>query len=97
MHPAKVHRGRLHDLTDLPNIGRAMAEDLRLLGVHRPEQLKGLDPLEMYERLQAVTGKRQDPCVLDVFLSVTRFMNGEAPRCWWEYTRERKQMLESFR
>ena len=96
MHPAKVRRDRLHDLTDLPNIGRAMAEDLRLLGVHRPEQLKGLDPLEMYERLQAVTGKRQDPCVLDVFLSVTRFMNGEAPRCWWEYTLERKQMLESI-
>lgn len=97
MHPAKVQRDRLHDLTDLPNIGRAMAEDLQLLGVHRPEHLKGLDPLEMYERLQAVTGKRQDPCVLDVFLSVPRFMNGEAPRCWWEYTRERKQMLESFR
>ena len=97
MHPAKVHRDHLHDLTDLPNIGRAMAEDLRLLGVQRPEQLKDLDPLEMYVRLQAVTGKRQDPCVLDVFLSVIRFMNGEEPRSWWEYTRERKQMLESQR
>ncbi|TVQ95665.1 MAG: mitomycin resistance protein [Desulfovibrionales bacterium] len=97
MHPAKVHRDHLHNLTDLPNIGRAMAEDLRLLGVHRPEQLKGLDPLEMYERLQTITGKRQDPCMLDVFLSVTRFINGEAPRSWWEYTQERKRMLESIR
>ncbi len=97
MHPAKVHRDHLHELTDLPNIGRALAEDLRLLGVQRPEQLKGLDPLEMYVRLQAVTGKRQDPCVLDVFLSVTRFMNGEEPRSWWSFTAERKQMLESVR
>ena len=47
----------------------------------------------MYEMLCEKTGSRQDPCVLDVFMSVTRFMAGEEPRPWWAYTQERKQSL----
>ena len=39
-----------------------------------------------------MTGVRHDPCVLDVFMSITRFMDGEAPRAWWDYTPERKRM-----
>ncbi|HPT57671.1 MAG TPA: helix-hairpin-helix domain-containing protein, partial [Casimicrobium sp.] len=30
---------------------------------------------------------------IDVFISVTRFMNGEAARPWWNYTAERKQKM----
>ena len=41
MNPSKVRRDRLSALTDLPNIGPAMAADLRLLGFERPEQLAG--------------------------------------------------------
>ena len=33
MHPAKVRRDHLHQLTDLPNIGPASAADLRRLGI----------------------------------------------------------------
>lgn len=91
MNPKKVSRDRLADLTDLPNIGRAGAADLRLLGIDTPAGLVGRDPKEMFETLCAITGARHDPCVLDVFISVTRFMAGEAPRSWWEYTEERKQ------
>jgi hypothetical protein len=31
--------------------------------------------------------------VLDVFISVTRFMAGEAPMTWWSFTEERKRTL----
>jgi Pathogenicity locus len=34
--------------------------------------------------------------VLDVFISVTRFMGGEAPLPWWCFTAERKQRWPSF-
>ena len=44
MHPSKVDRSRLHRLTDLPNVGPAMAKDLLLLGIERPEQLEVLEP-----------------------------------------------------
>lgn len=90
MNPKKVTRSRLKDLTDLPNIGREMAEDLRVLGITEPSQLAGRSPYAMYEELCEKTGTRHDPCVLDVFISITRFMDGEAPKPWWHYTDERK-------
>ena len=90
MNPQRVDRQRLLRLTDLPNIGPAMARDLRLLGFERPAQLAGQDPQALYDRLCELTGARQDPCVLDVFVSVTRFMDGKEPRPWWHYTPERK-------
>lgn len=95
MHPAKVDRQRLRRLTDLPNIGPAMAGDLLLLGIQEPAQLKGRDPYQLYEALCLRTGQRHDPCVIDVFLSVTRFMDGHEPRPWWDFTAERKARLAS--
>lgn len=97
MNPSKVDRSRLARLTDLPNIGKAGASDLRLLGIEEPAQLAGRSPFEMYEMLCAKTGVCHDPCVLDVFISVTRFMAGEAPLPWWEYTALRKQLLNELK
>ena len=93
MNPAKVERSRVKNLTDLPNIGKASAADLRLLGIHEPQQLVGLNPYQMYQRLCDMTQVRHDPCVIDVFISITRFMDGAAPRPWWDYTDERKQAV----
>lgn len=78
------------ELEDLPNVGPATAADLRRLGITRPSQLAGADPLQLYTRLCEATGARQDPCVLDVFISVVRFMEGAPARPWWAYTAERK-------
>jgi len=94
MNPAKVDRNRLEKLTDLPNIGPAIAADLRLLGIDKPHDLAGQSPVELYHKLSEITGTRQDPCVLDVFISITRFMDGEEPRPWWKYTAERKRMMK---
>ncbi len=90
MNPSKVVRKNVRKLTDLPNIGKAGAVDLELLGIEAPEDLKGQDPYEMYDRLCFLTGSRHDPCVIDVFISVTRFINGDEPKAWWNYTEERK-------
>ena len=80
MNPAKVVRDRIRTLTDLPNVGPAVAADLRRLGIDSPEQLKGRDAFALYDQLCAITGRRQDPCVIDVFLSITRFMEGDEAR-----------------
>ena len=93
MNPSKVERIRVKALADLPNIGRAIAADLRLLGIQEPNQLAGMCPFEMYERLCEKTASHHDPCVIDVFISITRFMDGGDPRPWWEFTEERKQLL----
>ncbi len=90
INPTKVRRDQLNKLTDLPNIGVSLAADLVLIGVNRPEDLIERDPYKMYRALSVVTKSYQDPCVLDVFISITRFMAGEDPKPWWKYTAERK-------
>lgn len=91
MNPVKVRRDRMVQLTDLPNVGPSIAENLELLGFSKPAQFAGQDPLHLYQMLCRKTGVRQDPCVLDVFMAITRFMDGERPRPWWAYTKERKR------
>ncbi|MEJ2307836.1 MAG: helix-hairpin-helix domain-containing protein [Gammaproteobacteria bacterium] len=91
MNPDRVIRSCTCKLTDLPNVGTAIARELESIGVRAPAQLRGQDPLALYEALCAKRGRRIDPCVLDVFLSITDFMNGHPPRRWWEYTQKRKQ------
>lgn len=91
MNPSKVDRNHLTCLTDLPNVGPAMAADLELLGITEPRQVAGCDPYVMYDDLCRRTGVRLDPCVIDLFISITRFMDGGEPRPWWDFTGERKR------
>lgn len=80
-------------LQALPNIGPAVAADLRLLGIHHPDQLKGRDPFILYDSLCRITGRRQDPCMIDVFLATVRHVEGAPALPWWHYTAERKRIL----
>lgn len=76
---------------DIPNVGSRIARDFRNLGFTHPTTLKTQDPFLLYKKLCAHTKVRQDPCVLDVFMSVVDFMNGAPKTPWWHYTSERKQ------
>lgn len=93
MNPNKVIREKVRVLTDLPNIGKACERDLQLLGIFAPGQLIGRCPYEMHTTLSQLTGVKQDPCVIDVFISITRFMQGDDPLFWWKYTPQRKTYL----
>ena len=80
-------------LEQLPNIGPAIASKLRVIDIRTPSDLAGRDPYALYDELCARTGMRHDPCLLDAFISATRFMDGEPERPWWTYTAERKATL----
>lgn len=100
MNPDKVVREKVRRFTDLPNIGPAGAKDFEVLGFKEPSELVGADPLKLFEALCAATGSRQDPCVLDVLMSVTHFLDGGKPEPWWHFTELRKRQyghLESIR
>jgi hypothetical protein len=84
-------------LEDIPNVGKRIAEDLRQLGLETPEQLRGRDAYEMYDRLCAQTGIRHDPCLLDTFIAAVRFMDGGPAVPWWSFTPERKRAMASRR
>ena len=80
-------------LDELPNIGKAMSRDLQLIGINYPQMLIGKKPLELYQALCTKLGKRQDPCVLDIFISVIHFMEGGDPLPWWFFTEKRKKLV----
>ena len=77
-------------LEQLPNIGPAIAADLRAIGVQHPAELAQGDAFQLYQQLCRATGRRQDPCVLDTFIAAVDFMRGAEPRPWWAYTAARK-------
>jgi hypothetical protein len=78
-------------LTDIPNIGPAMAGDLRLLGIDAPPDLHGQDPVALYLRLCRLTEARHDPCVLDTLMAAVAFVEHDDARPWWAFTEQRKQ------
>ncbi|MEZ4846858.1 MAG: helix-hairpin-helix domain-containing protein [Bdellovibrionota bacterium] len=80
-------------LEQIPNIGKACAEDLRLMGITKPSQLKGKNGLRLYDQLCRVTGVRHDPCMADTLMAAVDFMNGGKPKPWWAFTSERKKIF----
>ena len=80
-------------LEDIPNVGPAVADDLRRLGIASPDELLRRDPYAMYDDLSRITGQRHDPCLLDTFISAVRYMEGAPKKPWWKYTAERKREL----
>ncbi|WP_423599752.1 helix-hairpin-helix domain-containing protein [Roseateles sp. MS654] len=78
-------------LREIPNIGPAMVRDFEALGIHEPTQLTGADAYALYRRICILSGKRQDPCVLDTYMAAVDFMNGVPARPWWTYTAQRKR------
>ncbi len=76
---------------DIPNIGPAMVRDFSVLGLQKPTDLINKDPLTLYKKICKISGKRQDPCVLDTYIAAIDFMNGAPARPWFFYTKKRKR------
>ena len=93
----KPNRETVSRLEDLPNVGKAAASDLHLIGVDHPRDLIGKEPFEMYDRLCVISGKRHDPCVIDVFMSVVHFMEGGDSLPWWSFTESRKKTINKHK
>ena len=90
-------RTNIKKLEDIPNVGAAAKADLELLGIRNPQELINQDPYALFETLCTKTGFQHDPCVIDVFISAVRFMEGGPPKKWWEFTQERKTKLNRTR
>lgn len=55
------------ELENIPSIGPSIANDLISMGITRVAQLKGRSPEGLFNKLRAMTGGYQDPCVLYSF------------------------------
>jgi hypothetical protein len=90
-------RQEIARLEGIPNIGPAIAADLRQLGIKSSRDLVGRDPYAMYDDLCRITGERHDPCLLHTFIAAVRYMAGDPKKPWWKYTAERKRELAARR
>jgi hypothetical protein len=63
----------LQELRTIPGVGTRIAENMWRLGIRRVADLKGQKPEDLYEKLAATEGHRQDPCVLYVFRCATYY------------------------
>jgi hypothetical protein len=76
-------------LQSLPAVGPSIATDLRSLGVRSVADLARRDPERLYTRLNALTGVRQDPCVLYTFRCAVYAARTPRPQAhllkWWNW------------
>lgn len=81
-------------LIDLFSVGPRTVEDLNLLGITRVEQLVGQSADSLFARLGVATGKRHDPCCIDVFrAAIAQAEDPELPeekRRWHYWSKIRK-------
>ncbi|GGQ31417.1 hypothetical protein BKA00_001795 [Actinomadura coerulea] len=85
------------ELSELANVGPAVAAYFDRIGVTAIAQLRGQDPVELYERMSAAHGRRLDPCLLDTVMSAVDQAEGKPARPWWHYTPDRKRLLAGTR
>ena len=88
-----MSRTDIKSIQQIPNVGKAIENLFNIIGVNSPKQLIGKDPYKMYIELCNVTNQTHDPCVIDVFISAVKYMEGGPHRKWWEFTEERKNKL----
>ncbi len=77
------------ELRTIPGIGPSLARDLLGLDIRRVADLKGRDPLALYEQLCDQTGQHQDRCVLYTFRCAVYFASTARPDPeklkWWSW------------
>ena len=79
----------MDQLQKIPGVGKAVSRDLRTLGIREPDDLKGQDPEELYERLCLLQGKQIDRCMLYVLRCAVYYATEEDPDPellkWWNW------------
>ncbi|HNS18524.1 MAG TPA: helix-hairpin-helix domain-containing protein [Bacteroidales bacterium] len=82
------------NLLSIPGIGKSIARDLHILGIHRVQDLIGQDPEALYHDLCAEYKKRIDPCVLYTFRCAVYYAENDKhdPELlkWWNWKSQTK-------
>ena len=56
-----------NQIEQIPGVGKAIAQDMRNIGIHSVSQLKGRDPEKLYQKLCNFKASPVDRCMLYVF------------------------------
>ena len=81
-------------LLSIPGVGKSIAQDLHILGIHHVNDLIGQDPETLYKDLCPEYKKRIDPCVLYTFRCAVYYAENEkhdpALLKWWNWKNKEK-------
>lgn len=83
------------ELEGIPNIGKAIAADLRCIGILTPAQLAEHEPLSTYRALAGTMGQRHDPCVLYTLIAADHFLRHGETIPWWKFSAQGRELLKS--
>ena len=83
-------------LEGIPNIGKAIAADLRCIGILTPAQLAEHNPLATYRALADTMGQRHDPCVLYTLIAADHFLRHGETLPWWKFSVQGRELLKKF-
>jgi len=82
------------DLLTIPGIGKSIAQDLHIIGIHHVHDLKGQDPEALFKNLCLEYKQKIDPCVLYTFRCAVYYSENDKhdPELlkWWNW-KDRKQ------
>ncbi|HEX2969877.1 MAG TPA: helix-hairpin-helix domain-containing protein [Bacteroidales bacterium] len=77
------------DLLSVPGIGKNIAQDLHVLGIHHVHDLAGHDPEILYKDLCREYNSKIDPCVLYTFRCAVYYAENDNhdPELlkWWNW------------
>ncbi len=77
----------LKELRTIPGIGKACSIDLWNLGIRCVSDLKGKNPAKLFKKLNSITGKQHDICMLYVFRCAVYFASenklNKKKLNWW--------------
>ena len=78
-----------NNLQSIPGVGKSLSQDLRDLGYHSVNGLKGQDPEIMYQNLMDLRDEHIDRCVLYVFRCAVYFASNakhdKELLKWWNW------------
>ena len=82
------------NLLSVPGIGKSIAQDLHIIGIHHVNDLKGQDPESLFNNLCTEYKKKIDPCVLYTFRCAVYYAENEKhdPELlkWWNWKNRTK-------
>jgi hypothetical protein len=94
---ATAKQTSLKELTQIPGVGKSIANDLWSIGIRSVRDLKGTDPELLYNLSNKYAGTVQDRCLLYVFRCAVYFANTAEKRRnpeklkWWNWKDDYKR------
>ena len=86
---ADAHKQAVKELTQIPGVGRSIADDLIEMGITKISDLNGKDAMRLYNKSNRQVGVVQDRCLLYVFRCAIYFASNEKHEeeklKWWNW------------